>query len=114
MIFIEPDQLEGFSVSNSTELAIGTASDGQTAFSSTAFGTGKDNPSDAFDLTEVQANRGLSFQFRARSCFNLSLAVLPPGASRGMCQGRSCRSVRYSSCACLCSHALRRRRQQGS
>ena len=56
-------------------------------FRSTTYGTGADNPSAADDLTdesnpdrEAMANRAVTMHFKDRSCFNIEMGILWPGA----------------------------------
>merc|ERR1719456_1299644 len=71
-----------YHVTNTTELLI-EEKYGRTQFTSTVFGTGADNPTDPFKMTQLQQNRAITYEFRDTSEFPISYDITPGGGSRG-------------------------------
>lgn len=71
-------------VTEDTDVKKTVQHDGSVRFDSTAWGTGKDNPSDPMALTQLQKNRAVTFLFDQSSGFRVSLIV-----DRGPRSGRN-------------------------
>lgn len=66
-----------------TELEIFNTTDGKTVFRAQVFGTSKDNPRDPNNMTLLQQNRAVAFEFVNTSTWTVTYEVLDGGLSRG-------------------------------